>query len=99
MITENFKFVPSFSDPSITSRTIRLYHRKKSVSKALVTFVDDMKLMLKMTDDAKKQEVESAESQMAGGTGGTPSGVGSNPDGGGVSSLGESTGAISGSSG
>ena len=46
LITENFKFVPSFSDPSITSRTIRLYHRKKSVSKALVTFVDDMKLRL-----------------------------------------------------
>ena len=47
MITENFKFVPSFSDPSITSKTIRLYHRRKSVSEALVTFVDDMKLRLK----------------------------------------------------
>ena len=46
MITENFKFVHSFSDPSITSKTIRLYHRRKSVSEALVTFVDDMKLRL-----------------------------------------------------
>lgn len=46
MITENFNFVSSFSDPSILSETIRLYHRRKSVSEAFVTFIDDMKRRL-----------------------------------------------------
>ena len=46
MITENFNFVNSFSHASILSETIRLYHRRKSVSEALVTFVEDMKLRL-----------------------------------------------------
>ena len=46
LITENFNFVNTFCDSSITSETIRLYHRKKSVSEALVNFVDDMKIRL-----------------------------------------------------
>lgn len=46
LIVDNFNFVDSFDDPSITSETIRLYHRKKSVSEALATFADDMKSKL-----------------------------------------------------
>lgn len=46
LITTYFRFVNSFSDPLITSEHLRLYHRRKAVSEAHNTFVNDTKKCL-----------------------------------------------------
>ena len=46
LITSHFTFVPSFSHPVITPEFLHLYHRRKSVSDALISFVQELKRIL-----------------------------------------------------
>jgi hypothetical protein len=62
-------------------------------------FLDGMKLQLNLQDGQRKQEVDNAESQIAGGQGGPTSGEGLVGGGGGQPSVGQTTGTISGSGG
>lgn len=47
LITTHFRFVESFTDESITPDFVRLFHRRKSVSEAIQSYIEDVKSILR----------------------------------------------------